>query len=903
MLKNPPKLAILALANLALLSSLLFPSTANAVTVDQITWLNPPAGSMTSPGAFTPSIDGVTGGVMRSMTATLIFASSTCSDNWTDLANAATINLENGKCYKWTMDPTVDSNSVKPNEKVTDQSSLTSGVLKVSDSACHMNSQWDGSVVTITYGLPNPASGIDCKTEFTTPKNVGKIDYLLVGGGGAGGWAGTTRSDGGGGGGGGGASFSSINASVTPGRTYLIQVGAGAIAGTRSTGNISCRRGLVGDSAVSVQTAGGTSTLGKFTAEGGGCAIDTGGNERGSDGGISANGRTGGRGGSSVSRPQRCTPLGGVARINLVRTTTYYTTAPCVLDEAATAIAGVGNGTGGGGNYWLNAWEGGGGGGGAWFPTLSDGNLDLNGACVYGNPHWNFFNGCDGWDISGVGAFGGIGGRGIQSTWYQGSCNYYFGGGGGGGGSTSYGDVGWTFAGSKWEYRWNAVENRTELSSVASGDSLNIPNWAPLGGPGGLGGGGQGATSTTNRSTSEPTNAHYQHAQDGADGCGGGGGGGQANKVGAYRYSATSANLYDDHGDPIFEHAGVQFEAARDGSNQRIQLIHPTVPSWYNVYLYQEIGHTGNQIYVDDWGNVYSAVTNDWLGAGYPDSSSNPNNLELVNSIGTPIAEVYQFDVHTYTINSSNALDSYTHDGDLYTEYSDENGRTVYLDQWGASFHIIDGYVNVEVYSQATSTLSAEPTAQTLDEPGKGGNGLVAIRFSLTSNFGSTYNPALKVPSIQKIWPNLSEVIVPISLKQSDGSGYICINLADPANPANDFSGTSSIRFKLGNSSGASLTQSQVASQLKTLLAKLGIGKSISDYLIRDADSWVTNKKLVLKVRYSGSDSIATNSCDNSVSDLPVGGTPLVQYLTLERLSATQVRTLQVLPKNGRQNN
>ena len=902
MLRSTPKSVILVLANLALISSLLFPSTANAVTVDQITWLNPPAGSMTSPGTFTPSIDGVTGGVMRSMTSTFNFASNACSDNWSDLANAATISLENGKCYKWTMDPTVDSNSVKPNEKVTDQSSLTSGVLKVSDSACHMNSQWDGPVVTITYGLANPSSGIDCKTEFTTPKNVGKINYLLVGGGGAGGWAGTTQSDGGGGGGGGGASFSSINASVTPGRTYSIQVGAGAIAGTRSTGNISCRRGLVGDSSVSVKTTGGTSTLGKFTAEGGGCAIDTGGNERGSDGGISANGRTGGRGGSSASRPQRCAPLGGVARINLVRTTTYYTTAPCVLNEAATAISGVGNGTGGGGNYWLNAWEGGGGGGGAWFPTLSDGNLDLNGACVYGNPHWNFFNGCDGWDISGVGAFGGIGGRGIQSTWYQGSCNYYCGGGGGGGGSTSFGFMGWTFAGSRWEYGWNAIENRTVLSSVAAGEPFNIPNWAPLGGPGGLGGGGQAATSTTNRSDSEPTNAHYQHAQDGVDGCGGGGGGGQANKLGAHRYSATYAttSVSDSYGDQVYDLNGTQYFASRDNSGNRIQVLDETLPG--QCFYYEASNDPNLRVIADDYGYIYTYASNNfsYIGNGYGNGTG--DTFEFTDADGTlyTLNPVYQVGSHNFQVSTPLTTN------DHYLEYVDQNGIVGYLDYSYLDIFINGGYSSTNFMQQATQEIlisSAEPTAQTLDEPGKGGNGLVAIRFSLTSNYGSEYNPALNVPTVQKVWPTLNDVVVPISLRQSGGSGYVCISLANPSNPSTDYLGTSSIRVKLGETSGSSLSISEAANVLVSKLSALNVGKSIQENLIRDRDPWVASKYLILRISYSGSDSIATNSCDNSTSDYPVGGTPLVQYVKLERIPATQVRSMTILPKNGRQNN
>jgi len=129
-----------------------------------------------------------------------------------------------------------------------------------------MESQWNGDSVVITYELPDSSSGIDCQTEFTTPKNVGKVDYLLVGGGGAGGWASTVQSQGGGGGGGGGTSFSQLQATVTPGRTYILQVGAGAIVGTRNDGDISCLRGEVGATSTTVKSSGGTSKFGKFIA-------------------------------------------------------------------------------------------------------------------------------------------------------------------------------------------------------------------------------------------------------------------------------------------------------------------------------------------------------------------------------------------------------------------------------------------------------------------------------------------------------------------------------------------------------------------------------------------------------------------------------------------------------------
>jgi hypothetical protein len=211
------------------------------------------------------------------------------------------------------------------------------------------------------------------------------------------------------------------------------------------------------------------------------------------------------------------------------------------------------------------------------------------------------------------------------------------------------------------------------------------------------------------------------------------------------------------------------------------------------------------------------------------------------------------------------------------------------------------GYTNSFGYAQATDNASAEPTAENLDEPGKGGNGLVAIRFSLVDNFGNQFNPALKVPSTQKVWPNLSKVMVPIAIKQSAGSGYVCISLADPNTPELDFVGSSSILIRLGNISASKISISDVANQLAVKLAKTNIGKSNEDFLIRDKDPWVTNKYLILRIAYSGSDSIATDACENSTSDKAVGGTPLVQYVKIVRIPATQVRSYSVPLKNGRQ--
>lgn len=726
-----------------LVFTLIFPLTKGVFATGETSfvWLNPPAGTSTAPGTFTPSWSTVTDGIPRLLQTTYTYATDTCGTTWTDsgtATNGSAITLANLTCYRWTFDSETVSTARPPSLDASVDTPLTSGTLKVFDKSCRMARTWSGDEVTITWTPDSPTAGFDCKTQLTVPRSVGVMDLLVGGGGGAGGWAGVNASDGGGGGGGGGMYFSREDSRVTPGRTYQIQVGSGALVGTRNTNNISCRRANVDSATVGTATTGGTSIFGAFTAEGGGCAIDTGGNERGSDGGISANGRTGGRGGSDASRTARCTVDNGVARINLDRTTSFYTTAPCLRFESATAISGFGDGTGAGGNYWLNAWEGGGGGGGASFPTNADGTLNENGACVYGNPRWNFARGCDGWDISGRGSNGGIGGDGIRSTWHQGSCNWFFGGGGGGGGSTSQalassGFMGWTFAGFKWEYRWNGTQNVME--SVTASTTLIIPKHAPLGGPGGAGGGGHAATGTKNRTESAPYT--YRVAQGGVDGCGGGGGGGQAWKTEVASYSATA---------------------------------------------------------------------------------------------GTATAD--------------------------------------------------------------------------LDQPGKGGNGIAVVRFSVSgANYGTRFNPSLRVPSRVTVWPNLDSVVIPVSLRHTGGNGFICVNLSDPGNRDTNYTLTSSIRFSLGTVTGASLSESQTATNLRTNLANLRISKSTSDFLVRDADGWVTSRRFIVRIRYSGSDEIANNTCTNAVDDVAHGGTALTQYLNVERIPATQVRSLEMVPKNGLENN
>jgi hypothetical protein len=403
-----------------------------------------------------------------------------------------------------------------------------------------MDSTWDQDTVTITYNVAVTDSGIDCRSEFATPKNVGKIDFLLVGGGGTGGWAASGSSQGGGGGGGGGMSYSRVGATTTPGRTYLIEVGAGSVLGANTGGQITCRRGVVGATETSTVSFGGTSKLSAFIAEGGGCAKNTGGSERGSDGGISANGRTGGRGGSGSSR-------GAVNQRITLDATTFYTTAPTMSDTLTALPLGFGDASTVSNVSGLSAWEGGGGGGGASFTS---GTTEF--ACSYASNRWRFVDGCDGIDIAGVGAMGGLGGNGIQS-WYQGNCNFYYGGGGGAGGATGTGSstglntasrenrnsyFGIKVGNKLWTYNWDGTKTVPNARNEAT---IGAVPWAPLGGPGGLGGGGQAATSTKNIDST--TAASYVNASSGVHGCGGGGGGGQAYKSGVQSYSASSDNL------------------------------------------------------------------------------------------------------------------------------------------------------------------------------------------------------------------------------------------------------------------------------------------------------------------------------------------------------------------------
>lgn len=705
----------------------------NANALNSFDWFNPAAGGSTIPGSFKPQWTNVSSGTPRLMVSEYTYATNRCSSSWTDSGTATnneTITVVANKCYKWTFDDQVSGSAVAPTLANLDRTLLTSGVLKVYSASCKMESNWSQDTVTITYNIGVETSGIDCRSEFATPKNVGKIDFLLVGGGGAGGWASTTVSQGGGGGGGGGMSFSQVGTSTTPGRTYSIEVGAGAVRGPTSNGTITCRRGVVGATETTTVSFGGTSKLSAFIAEGGGCAKNTGGVERGSDGGISANGRTGGRGGS---RAYRTTTGSGDSLEIILDTTTAYTTAPR-MSETLTAVAnGFGDGAAASNGAGLQAWEGGGGGGGAAFTS---GTREF--ACSYASYRWRFVDGCDGIDISGRGAMGGLGGNGIES-WYQGVCNFYFGGGGGGGGSTptatsttydSGSFFGVRIGNRAWTYSWDGSKT---VPTARTPSNTGAVKWAPVGGPGGLGGGGQAATSTRNIDSS--TTSAYVNASSGTHGCGGGGGGGQAFKSGV----------------------------------------------------------------------------------------------------------------------------------DNYLESSDSRGGN-------------------------------------LDRPGQGGNGIAAIRFVVAgANYSSNFNPSLKIPSVIKVNPLNKSTNLPIKPLNTDGSGYICLDLASPTDSTTAYSPSSNLRFISGSSSYSSYLDSGTASTLQTRVSNLKLSNSSSRYLINNSDSWLDQYKFYVLVRYSGSDGISDNSCSNSTSDLQFGSSALIQTIQIERLPVSSKRRKNVPLKNGKQ--
>lgn len=122
---------------------------------------------------------------------------------------------------------------------------------------------------TVTF----PRTYLNASSGFQIPTGVTSAQVLVVGGGGGGGF------DGGGGGGGGGV-YQNSTLSVTPGSTYLIQVGAGGAAVNGYTGgSLACNGSWSGTVVGCISAAGGTSKFGSVSASGGG-----------GGGGIEANG-------------------------------------------------------------------------------------------------------------------------------------------------------------------------------------------------------------------------------------------------------------------------------------------------------------------------------------------------------------------------------------------------------------------------------------------------------------------------------------------------------------------------------------------------------------------------------------------------------------------------------------
>jgi hypothetical protein len=563
--------------------------------------------------------------------------------------------------------------------------------------------------------------------------------------------------------------FTAQNASVTPGRTYPVQVGAGAIVGANTSNQITCLHGNVGDATATTASYGGTSKFGAFVAQGGGCAYNTGGVEHGSDGGISANGHTGGRGGSCAYRGNCSTSS------STLNTTTYYTTAPVVnsapiiydgtfsISASGAYYASVGDGRTGlcdqgstlpssghcSSNYGLNAWEGGGGGGGAYYDTTTS-----SAPCDYGNSHWSFYYGCDGYDIGGVGALGGRGGDGVKS-WYQGFCNYYYGGGGGAGGSTpndgGYGgtsnvhgntddgyststynggsgsgsdsansNMGYTYNGYWWYYTWDGTNNKTQWASSAGTSTRYAHPWMSLGGFGGSGGGGQAATSHAGWSENPPGSVTYSDATNGTDGCGGGGGGGQAFKGGIYNYNSNDA------------------------------------------------------------------------------------------------------------------------------------------------------------------TMSA------LDQPGRGGNGMAIFRFSVSgAYYDKSFNPDIRVPSIITVWPKSSYIQLPIYIKQSNGNGVLCVGITNPSDTTTLYPTTVPLKFAYGGTDSGTVYDTGTTTALNSDINGVRLHRTDGSPLIKSSDAWANGTYFYLNVRYSGEDSIATDSCSNAAADYAYGTQPLTQIVKVVRIGAT----------------
>ena len=600
--RNFPIGAILAALLLTSLTYVGAPNSYAADTAPYIKWIAPISTESTylaSDQTFTPSWEiSSQGGGGVSSNGTVMYSSATSSSSGTCgaysvpnevISGSSAITIQNNHCYRWTFDPSVSAGAQKPtNSAGTVSKSNLTVELRIFDQSCVMSTLTGASTGKISVEFTNSRSvGFDCVSIFRMPQGIASVNYLLVGAGGAGGYGFTTSSLGGGGGGGGGdvkAATATSSGNVTPGRTYEIQVGAGARTGTAAVNTVTCLH--AGVSAPSLSTSdqrGGDSFIrqaglstrnsGGVWALGGACPRDGGLNGYGTAGGLNGNGVNGGRGGNDT-----------YASSGTRNGSTCTASNPC-------GVAGF---------------EGSGGGGGA-NPLSLGSNTNCRPDSTY-HALWpgaisSPWASCDAWDIDAIGGIGGSGGDGLLVSWYQGSaatsCSNYFGGGGGGGGSvagsnaTKAGVPGFGSNGSQstinYIYSWNSTTYTYETYTAGSAGS--IPYWVPVGGPGGKGGGGSASTSPYKMGNSAPSSGWSLNvAGSGVDKCGGGGGGGisgTANALGVGNASSAITPGNGGNGVAAFEfsydgtvtNSGIAMSATPDFIAPSILPISPNVTS------------------------------------------------------------------------------------------------------------------------------------------------------------------------------------------------------------------------------------------------------------------------------------------------------------------------------------
>ena len=434
----------------------------------------------------------------------------------------------------------------------------------------------------------------------------------------------------------------------------------------------------------------------------------------------------------------------------------------------------------------------------------------------------------------------------------------------------------------------------------------------PLGGPGGIGGGGQAATSTINWSDNPPISkngqipTHYISGQDGTDGCGGGGGGGQAWKKNAYLHDATLVNLGDSYGNPIFQDPNTGDIYVPELSSGALVFAGNDLFYGTPLYFYDDQTNPGTTVVLDLSGNVY-VVTNNFSGnyddieietdrSGNTVFDGNGNPQFIDNNTGAIFVE--QYDSGNNPIVANDYYGSFQG-----IEFQDSNNPpdVIYENANAPGYfnNLQSGYVDIASFNPAQSQL-IDPSADSLDKPGKGGNGIVAIRFQLSgANYGSGYNPAFSVPKLLQTWPTNSHQLTPIQLKQQSGSAYVCLQVANPTNTAAPYGSSTALNFSLGGQQSSEVEESGTASSLASYLRNLDIRRTDQDFLIRDKDAWVRDGKVYVLVRLSGSDDVSMDSCANSSTDLPLGGMPLQAVITLNRMPATLSKRSAVVLKSG----